>query len=69
MIRKTETITKSLYNSMFCHRTLFHGTTKDTARTFKVLGVQQIAIGALNKNDLNHFWGTLLGLKKVDIMS
>jgi lactoylglutathione lyase len=28
--------------------------------------VQQVAIGNLNKADLNKFWGDLLGLKKVN---
>jgi lactoylglutathione lyase len=34
-------------------------------RKFNVLGIQQIALGALSKQDLSHFWGDLLGLKKV----
>ena len=40
-----------------------------TARTFatefKVLGVQQVAIGNLNKEELGKFWIGHLGLKKV----
>ena len=33
-----------------------------TARPFRVLGVQQIAIGALDKTKLRRFWCDLLGL-------
>lgn len=33
-------------------------------RPFRILGVQQIAIGGLNKNELTHFWLELLGLEK-----
>lgn len=33
-----------------------------TARPFRVLGVQQIAIGATDKSALRHFWVDLLGL-------
>lgn len=32
-------------------------------RPFSVLGVQQIAIGALNKDDLKPFWVDILGLE------
>ena len=35
-------------------------------RSFKILGLQQIAIGSLNKNDLYKFWGEDLGLVKVN---
>jgi len=31
-------------------------------RPFRVLGVQQVAIGALNKDDLKKFWVDILGL-------
>ncbi len=31
-------------------------------RPFRVLGVQQVAIGALNKEDLKKFWVDILGL-------
>ncbi|MCK9520558.1 MAG: VOC family protein, partial [Dehalococcoidia bacterium] len=33
-----------------------------TDRPFKVLGIQQVAIGALNKEDLKKFWIDILGL-------
>lgn len=33
-------------------------------RNFNILGVQQVALGSLNKGDLSKFWGDLLGLKK-----
>lgn len=34
-------------------------------RPFKILGVQQIAIGGADKAKLAHLWTTLLGLEKV----
>jgi len=34
-------------------------------RQFRVLGLQQVAIGSENKKDLDAFWGGLLGIKKV----
>lgn len=34
-------------------------------RPFNILGVQQVALGNLNKGELSKFWGDLLGLKKV----
>ncbi len=34
-------------------------------RPFKVLGIQQIAIGGLDKNKLKTFWVDILGLEKV----
>jgi len=33
-------------------------------RTFKILGLQQIAIGADNKSELSKFWVDLLGVPK-----
>ncbi|WP_374404214.1 VOC family protein [Niveibacterium sp.] len=34
------------------------------SRPFRVLGIQQIAIGAADKSRLAHLWGTLFGLEK-----
>lgn len=34
----------------------------DAARPFRVLGVQQIAVGALSREPLRHLWCDLLGL-------
>lgn len=34
-------------------------------RPFKVLGIQQIAIGGLDKNKLSSFWVDIMGLEKV----
>lgn len=31
-------------------------------RPFRILGVQQIALGGLDKNVLRHFWGDMMGL-------
>ena len=36
----------------------------DEARPFRVLGVQQIAIGALDRASLRHFWCDLLGIEQ-----
>lgn len=35
----------------------------DQARPFRVLGIQQIAIGALDREKLRHFWCDLLGVE------
>ena len=35
------------------------------SRPFKVLGLQQIAIGGLDKSKLSKLWGDVLGLEKV----
>jgi lactoylglutathione lyase len=34
-----------------------------TPRPFRILGIQQIAIGALNKGDLKKFWVDVMGLE------
>ena len=34
-------------------------------RPFKVMGVQQIALGHLDKSVLTGFWSTILGIPKV----
>ena len=34
-----------------------------SARPFEVLGVQQIAVGGLDKNKLRHFWVDIMGLR------
>ena len=36
-----------------------------TNRPFRVLGVQQIAIGALDKSELGRFWVDVMGLERV----
>lgn len=36
-----------------------------TTKPFKVLGLQQIAIGSLNKPDLTKFWSDTLGIPKI----
>jgi lactoylglutathione lyase len=36
-----------------------------TTRPFKVLGIQQVAIGALDKSGLGKFWIDVMGLTKV----
>ena len=37
-----------------------------SGRPFKILGVQQIAIGSLDKPALQKFWSEVMGLEKVD---
>ncbi len=39
--------------------------TNPADRPFKVLGVQQIAIGGPDLDPMRHFWGQLLGIAKV----
>lgn len=39
------------------------GTANTAVRPFKVLGIQQIAIGALSKNRLHKLWVDMLGLE------
>ena len=36
-----------------------------TAKPFQILGLQQIAVGALDKGPLSKIWGDVFGLKKV----
>mmetsp|Transcript_19299 Transcript_19299/g.35536 ORF Transcript_19299/g.35536 Transcript_19299/m.35536 type:complete len:153 (+) Transcript_19299:208-666(+) len=36
-----------------------------TTRPFRILGLQQIAIGSLNKPDLSKFWSETLGIPKI----
>lgn len=36
-----------------------------TQRPFRILGLQQIAIGSLDKNSLKHLWGDILGVPTV----
>jgi lactoylglutathione lyase len=36
-----------------------------TERPFRILGLQQVALGNTDKQKLSHFWGTLLGATKV----
>jgi hypothetical protein len=40
-----------------------------TARPFQILGLQQIAVGALEKEPLTKFWEGILGLEKVGSFS
>jgi hypothetical protein len=37
----------------------------DSSRGFKILGIQQIAIGGLSKEKLSAFWTGALGIPKV----
>lgn len=36
-----------------------------TNKGFKILGLQQIAIGSLSKKELSEFWIDLMGIKKI----
>jgi lactoylglutathione lyase len=37
----------------------------EAKRSFRVLGIQQIALGGLDKNELSKFWVDIMGLNKV----
>lgn len=44
------------------------GTKSDVStalRPFRILGIQQVAIGSLNKPELTQLWGNILGVEKV----
>ena len=51
--------TRKLTQMAFTSTRFFSG------RPFKILGLQQIAIGNLDKSALQKFWGDLLGIEKV----
>lgn len=42
-----------------------HRSLSSTPRKFRVLGVQQIAIGSLDKKALSSFWVDTMGITKV----
>jgi len=66
MLSKSRNLISSLFITVARTRREFHATLGvHTPQTFKILGLQQIAIGAIEKGPLSHFWGDLLGLKKV----
>ncbi len=50
---------------MVAHPGLGVQTTLVTSRTFRVLGIQQIAIGGLDKSVLSELWTGLFGIEKV----
>ena len=39
--------------------------TTQTSRPFKILGLQQIAIGSLDKSSLSHLWTNIFGIPKI----
>lgn len=39
--------------------------TNQTSRPFKILGLQQIAIGSLDKSSLSHLWTNIFGIPKI----
>lgn len=58
----------SLYSRTYTTSTvLYNGTntTTSTSRPFRVLGLQQIAIGSTDKTRLSNLWINIFGLKKV----
>ena len=55
----TKSLSRGVLRPFLSKRTMVSG------RTFKVLGVQQIAIGALDKKGLSDFWVGKLGIEKV----
>jgi hypothetical protein len=40
-----------------------------TARPFSILGIQQVAVGSLDKKPLSDLWGEIFGLEKVGSFS
>jgi hypothetical protein len=46
-----------------CKRYLSASPSPSPPKTFKILGLQQVAIGSLDKENLSNFWGNLLGLQ------
>ena len=49
---------------MIC-KNLFRSFSIAPKRPFRVLGLQQIAMGNEDKSKLTNFWGDIMGLKKV----
>lgn len=60
-----------LRSSMFALSKLAHAPTMvnvrsfSTERPFRILGLQQIAMGGLDKQKMSHFWVDIMGLNKV----
>jgi len=77
--RATKSITPRILPSLFNQRIPFtlsksfaSSTTTSTSATnqyhtrpFKILGLQQVAIGSLNKSSLSHLWTNILGVTKI----
>ena len=71
----TPRILPSLFNQRIpftLYKSLATSTTTSTSATnqyhtrpFKILGLQQIAIGSLNKSSLSHLWTNILGVTKI----
>ncbi len=47
------------------HQVFSCRTFSDSARKFNVLGIQQVAIGGLDKQLLSNFWVNTMGINKV----
>eukprot|EP00581_Thalassiosira_minuscula_P013420 CAMPEP_0183718154 /NCGR_PEP_ID=MMETSP0737-20130205/11488_1 /TAXON_ID=385413 /ORGANISM="Thalassiosira miniscula, Strain CCMP1093" /LENGTH=209 /DNA_ID=CAMNT_0025947665 /DNA_START=61 /DNA_END=690 /DNA_ORIENTATION=+ len=47
------------------HRSFASSSTTPSARPFKVLGLQQIAIGSLDKSPLSNLWTNIFGVEKI----
>ena len=56
------TLSKSFASST---TTTTSATTQYHTRPFKILGLQQVAIGSLNKSSLSNLWTNILGVPKV----
>ena len=48
-----------------CGLSRFFASTSQTARPFQVLGLQQIAIGSLDKAPLSNLWSNIFGVPKI----
>ena len=64
---KPSTLSRSLASSTTIDTTSppTSTTTQYHTRPFKILGLQQIAIGSLDKSALSHLWTNILGVPKV----
>jgi len=58
-------VSSNIYHHRYLNISTGSGNNNYNNKTFRILGVQQIAIGALNKNLLVDFWVNKLGCFKV----
>lgn len=66
LLRSSRLVTTSSLWSATTAQTLPRSFASEAARPFKVLGVQQIAVGGLDKEALRHLWVDLLGCGPVN---
>jgi len=64
IFHRTRRVSSNIYHHRYLNISTGSGNNYNN-KTFRILGVQQIAIGALNKNLLVDFWVNKLGCFKV----